>query len=391
MKLLDQLSPNEKVLWSGKKAKSVSFFESIFNPLMPFALLWALIDGFIIYAIAHAENADDFSSSGFPVIGFFAIHLLPVWIYLAGILASASQAKHTEYCITEKGVYVQSGVFSTNVIMKPFSDMHSVTVKQSLFDRLFKTGDVIMECGSVVYPKENGRTVRNSHGLLIENISDYESVLRLLQDRQAAAAAEAAAEQSGENTFRGQFSAQIAPAGTGMQSAESFQQAQFARQQAEIAQQQFRQSAFGQPAAQQPMFSDPQRGFSATSGSFFADGIPGMQPQGFPEPAAAPQRNFIQQPFSAPQPSASVPQFTAPVPQPSASVSQFTTPAPQQSFMRQPASAAAPNGFDMPKGFEMPDLTVPEPPQPDFVDPTLAHAQDFRDPTLDYLDPNRPI
>ena len=78
MKLLDQLSPNEKVLWSGKKAKSVSFFESIFNPLMPFALLWALIDGFIIYAIAHAENADDFSSSGFPVIGFFAIHLLPV-------------------------------------------------------------------------------------------------------------------------------------------------------------------------------------------------------------------------------------------------------------------------------------------------------------------------
>ncbi|MBP0968139.1 MAG: PH domain-containing protein [Oscillospiraceae bacterium] len=371
MKLLDQLTPNEKVLWYGKKAKSVSFFESIFNALMPFALIWALFDGFVIYAISHANNADDVKSAGFGILGFFAIHLLPVWIYLAGILTSAIKAKHTEYCVTDKGVYVQSGVFSTNVIMRPFSDMNSVTVKQSLFDKIFKTGDVVMECQSVVYPAEkqmrvNGRPVRNPNGLCIENVSDYESVLRLVQERQAAAAAEAAAERNTGTAFRGQFTAQIAPTGSGMQGTDAVQQAQYAQQQAQAAQQQLRQSAFGQPVSQQPMFSDPQRGFSATSGSFVAGGIP---QQSFNQPTSQ-QQSFVQ-PTPRPQ------SFMQPTAQPA--------PAPHFTVPQQP------QGFEMPKGFEMPDLTVPEAPQQEFVDPTLAQAQSFRDPTLDYLDPNRPI
>lgn len=379
MKLLDQLSPNEKVLWYGKKAKSVSFFESIFNPLMPFALIWALFDGFVIYAISHANNADDVASAKTGIIGFFAFHLLPVWIYLAGILTSAIKAKHTEYCVTDKGVYVQAGVFNSNVIMRPFSDMNSVTVKQSLFDKLFKTGDVVMECRSVVYPAEkqmrvNGRPVRNPNGLCIENISDYESVLRLLQERQAAAAAEIASEQSAGAAFRGQFTAQIAPAGSGMQSTAAYQQAQYAQQQAQAAQQ-LRQSAFGQPVGQQPMFSDPQRGFSATSGSFVAGGM--QQPQqSFNQPAPQPQ-SFVQ---PTPQPQS----FVQPTPQP-APVPSFTVPQQPQRIPQQP------QGFEMPKGFDMPDLTVPDAAQQEFVDPTLAQAQAFRDPTLDYLDPNRPI
>ena len=39
---------NEKILYEGKPNKKCYIFESIFNPLLPFALLWAIIDFGII-------------------------------------------------------------------------------------------------------------------------------------------------------------------------------------------------------------------------------------------------------------------------------------------------------------------------------------------------------
>ena len=34
----------EKILYEGKPSKKCFVFESIFNPLLPFAILWAVID-----------------------------------------------------------------------------------------------------------------------------------------------------------------------------------------------------------------------------------------------------------------------------------------------------------------------------------------------------------
>ena len=97
MKLLDQIGSNEKVLWMGKKAFTVSILESIFNPLMPFALIWGLLDSSMFFDISNA------GSSGLDIgmLGFFLIHMLPVWIYLGGVLTSAVRAKHTEYAVTD--------------------------------------------------------------------------------------------------------------------------------------------------------------------------------------------------------------------------------------------------------------------------------------------------
>ena len=47
---------NEKILYEGKPSKKCFVFESIFNPLMPFALIWAIIDfGFIGGAFVFGE------------------------------------------------------------------------------------------------------------------------------------------------------------------------------------------------------------------------------------------------------------------------------------------------------------------------------------------------
>lgn len=48
MNLRDQISRGEAVLWNGKKSVKVSVLEAIFNPMLPFALIWLTFDaGFI--------------------------------------------------------------------------------------------------------------------------------------------------------------------------------------------------------------------------------------------------------------------------------------------------------------------------------------------------------
>lgn len=415
MKLLDQLSSNEKVLWYGKKAKGVSVLESIFNPLLPFALLWALVDGFIIFGATAANKAADAPKGlGIGLFGFFAIHLMPVWMYIGGVLTSAIKAGHTDYCVTDKAVYIQQGVLSSKVFTKPYTNMITVTCKQGFFDKIFHTGDVVISCGSAVNMpgsnvRVNGRPVKSSNDLTIDNISDYQHVMQVVRELQEAANADA---YSDAPSFRGQFTAQMSPDGGMMQDTASYQQQRYAQQQAAFAQQQFAQSTFGQPAAQQPMFSDPQRGFSATSGSFVAGGIP--QPTGFDQPTGFNQPTGFDQPTGFNQPALQSASFIQPAPasqsfiQPTPLQQPTPAPAPQFPVPQQPKPAPAPvpqfsvpqrpqphgfempKGFDAPSGFDMPDLVMPEP-QSDFVDPTLSQAQEFRDPTLDYLDPNRPI
>ena len=171
MRLEDQLSVGEQILWRGKKAVAISVLESIFNPFLIFALIWLLVDlSFIGMAGAFMLMGD---SMGLFILGFFAIHLMPVWIYLGGVITSAIKAKNTEYMITNKGIYVRSGLFNIRVDMKPFTDLSHVSLSQGIFDRMCGTGDVISTCG-------------HGHGAGgdIVNIYDYEKVYALVKKLQ---------------------------------------------------------------------------------------------------------------------------------------------------------------------------------------------------------------
>ncbi len=171
MRLEDQLSVGEQILWRGKKAVAVSVLESIFNPFLIFALIWLLVDlSFIGMAGAFMLMGD---SMGLFILGFFVIHLMPVWIYLGGVITSAIKAKNTEYMITNKGIYVRSGLFNIRVDMKPFTDLSHVSLSQGIFDRMCGTGDVISTCG-------------HGHGAGgdIVNIYDYEKVYALVKKLQ---------------------------------------------------------------------------------------------------------------------------------------------------------------------------------------------------------------
>ena len=73
------VSENEKILYEGKPDKKCFIFESIFNPVMPFALIWGLIDfGILGGSLASRKRSrnNDFSNS-FYAITSYAIMDLP--------------------------------------------------------------------------------------------------------------------------------------------------------------------------------------------------------------------------------------------------------------------------------------------------------------------------
>ena len=113
------------------------------------------------------------------MLAFLAFHMMPVWIYLFGIFTSILKSKHTQYMITDKGIYIQSGIFSVTTEIKPFTDLSHVTMYRGLWDRLCGTGDVISICSHSFLASGNGH-----HGINIENIKDYEKVFRMVKELQ---------------------------------------------------------------------------------------------------------------------------------------------------------------------------------------------------------------
>ena len=97
------VNENEKILYEGRPNKKCFIFESIFNPLLPFAIIWAVIDiGFFGRAMLASEEVSLLSF----VIPFMLLHMMPVWIYLGGVLFTARKYKNTYYIVTDSGIYV---------------------------------------------------------------------------------------------------------------------------------------------------------------------------------------------------------------------------------------------------------------------------------------------
>ena len=182
--LYNMLDDNEEILWSGKPNLKCFILESIFNPLLPFAIIWALFDAFFIGALFH-KGAPATQTPFLPIVfvGFFALHLMPVWIYLGGVLFSFLKYKHTEFLVTEKGVYVSGGFFSRTYQHKSFAELAPASIHQGMIDQFLGVGDVFFPTHQNDTPFPNRKNSRPS-GITICDIPDYQEVYTLIKDLQ---------------------------------------------------------------------------------------------------------------------------------------------------------------------------------------------------------------
>ena len=167
--LKSMVGSNETILYEGKPDKKCFIFESIFNPLLPVAIIWAIFDtGFLGIAIG---------SMNFVMIPFMLFHLMPVWIYLAGVLFSLRRYKNTCYIVTDHAVYISSGVFTMNLETKKFAELSRVNLHRGIFDQMFHVGDVQLTT--------NQFTRKGMPAIMgINSIADYTEVFQLVKKLQ---------------------------------------------------------------------------------------------------------------------------------------------------------------------------------------------------------------
>jgi len=168
------IGDNEKIIWEGKPNKKCFILESIFNPMLPFALIWAAFD---IFAIGLSFGA----SMGFFILIFLLFHMMPVWLYLGGVILAFRKYRNTQYVITDVGVYVSGGGFRYSYDMKPWAELSNISVERGIFDQKLGVGDVVFYTGEVI---RGSKGKYYSQSISIINIPDYEKVFKLAKDLQ---------------------------------------------------------------------------------------------------------------------------------------------------------------------------------------------------------------
>ena len=190
MSALEQLrsmvGKNENILWSGKPNFKCFILETIFNPLLPFALVWALIDGLVLFLFYKGVASPNIAF--LPLLIFFTLHLMPVWIYLGGILFSFVRYKNAGFLVTDKGVYVSGGIFALAFQHKPFMEISHVNLHRGVIDRILGVGDIMIT--STTYIGAGSTSINDlssgkvSLNLSIYDIPDYTHVYNLVKELQ---------------------------------------------------------------------------------------------------------------------------------------------------------------------------------------------------------------
>jgi len=136
----DLLTSGEKVLWRGKPKKS-SYVLGRSLSLMPIAIIWGLIDFSILGAVFAQGDLPGFVF--LILIGFFALHLMPVWIWLGSVLKAAREMNSIQYMITNKRIIEIRGRHSKyfNAEIK-LNEVQNIELKTSIIDRILRVGDI---------------------------------------------------------------------------------------------------------------------------------------------------------------------------------------------------------------------------------------------------------
>lgn len=169
------LATGETILWSGKPKKS-AFLADKSLTMLPIAVIWFIFDFQFISTIFTGDT---------PIfmVAFFALHLMPVWIWLGNVLTANHRWKNTNYYVTNRRVIIQGGFLAVNEESLFYRDIRNVQVKVGLLDKIFGAGDIWFNT-DMAY--SNNRKAQQ--GSRLEDLEDahavYSRIQRIVMDMQ---------------------------------------------------------------------------------------------------------------------------------------------------------------------------------------------------------------
>lgn len=161
------LSAGETILWRGKPKRG-AFIATKSLTMLPIAVIWLILDlNFIGAAFSGGEML------GF-MIPFFALHMMPVWIWLGNVITAGRRWKNTTYYVTNQRIIIQGGFFAVNEVSLFYKELRNAQLRIGLLDKLFGTGDIVFDNGMIVNNKQTRHHV-------FEDLADAREVYRRVQ------------------------------------------------------------------------------------------------------------------------------------------------------------------------------------------------------------------
>ena len=143
-KIEDILSEDEIILQRLLPNRKVFLLEALFKGL-PFVLLWVAFDAFFIFMMIANNVLEQQPFMLWVMIGIFAFHLMPLWLYILNIIRTMAGAKNIEYVFTNRRIIIRSGVIGIDFKNIYYSDVEGINCKVGIFDRMFKVGDLYIK------------------------------------------------------------------------------------------------------------------------------------------------------------------------------------------------------------------------------------------------------
>jgi len=174
------LVEGESLIWSAKPKKNAFIINKILE-MMPVALIWLTIDLGFITAFLSKEV---FNEVRFIIIPFFALHLMPVWIWFGNILTASKKWKNTKYYVTDKRIIIETGLIGSNYQTIYYKDIRNVTLRVGLIDKILGVGDIYFELGMFSNLRNDSKTI-NQAFLDVENPQEiYTRLQKIVLDIQ---------------------------------------------------------------------------------------------------------------------------------------------------------------------------------------------------------------
>jgi len=169
------LVEGETLIWSSKPKKLAYVINQVLV-MMPIAILWLAFDSFFIISMINTGGIKDMLLF---IIPFFALHLMPVWIWLGNILSANKKWKNTKYYVTDKRIIIQNGFIAENYQTIYYKDIKNVNLHIGIIDSILKVGDIYFDLGY------RGNSKINAGFVDIENSQEiYSKLQKIVMDIQ---------------------------------------------------------------------------------------------------------------------------------------------------------------------------------------------------------------
>jgi hypothetical protein len=172
----DMMDSNEYQLWEGKPEK-ITYI--IGNPVMyVVALVWGAFD-FAFIGMMFGLGGGLPMGFGLFMIPFFLLHLMPVWIAVGGPIYRAINWNYIHYVLTDKRIYIQSGIIGRDINVVEFMAISEPEVNVGLIEKLRGCGTIRLTPS--VYRDRQGNQRTTNKGALLHIEDPYNVYKRIKQ------------------------------------------------------------------------------------------------------------------------------------------------------------------------------------------------------------------